>query len=832
MAQSAFAVHLGGGLYLDSDGSLTQGPPDSAAMYEAPFKLPIDPKTAKDAMESVQKALKDINKDPKVLAKFAEYGFDYKILDLLSGVAKIAGIVAPVLAVLAIAYDLLRIFGVFKNGPSAFEELVKQRFDELEENVESIKTMLHIQDIRNGRLGVENFLADASTYSDQLKNTNPSVVQLESDLQRLLQLEHSKADAVALLLDQATWISNFDRDEYTRVWPLLQGILHTMPGAVGTAPLRANLPPDGSTPFDHRLMVPLACYAATAYLTCIRAIVPEYRSTGQFHAKLRQFSVKLDELAQAMRTNGLARTVYRPADFSWPVYLGSHEVELVQFLPPTFKVAPGCNRFPVGAMDLRYHDDRYFGPFLDGLWRAEFLLQPYPTKHGGMDFRWVPPAQLAPGPFDNTWVITNPQECADAANAQSAKDYADLLSVSGYTELLRLATLLRSESTEPNRSQTVSAGKPDLYRNPEPSTAVTIQSPSIFGTGVITSPATREPQACLAMLQAGTQPIKRARPAHYKVLLRTLRAPALGHYSLPDYAAYHRPFYARDLGDPRFMTLDIFQSDSALDQELLISGSSPRDATEHRQGIAKLKANTFDWWIPVKPPFNIDVDFATTMAALRAVGWSQRVGAAQALPGFPPLFTQQVVPATIRSHTPSTGSTEIVSTHLDLIPSLFWRDGDQDWDGQTRDPKEAEITIEYTLDWAGDRLALQIKNDPADRNYVVFLVIEETLDRTGQILHTAMPIPVNGQLTYVPQQYFDDESAAWGRAAKAIRDLNRRFSEVNIQIGPNPPDPVIGWLRPGDLATAASIQRFIALAEQHQPQLLRDVVADGRLAST
>lgn len=53
-----------------------------------------------------------------------------------------------------------------------------------------------------------------------------------------------------------------------------------------------------------------------------------------------------------------------------------------------------------------------------------------------MDFRWTPPARLRRGdvePVDGqTYIITNPDECAEAANAQSEKDYADLLAQSGY----------------------------------------------------------------------------------------------------------------------------------------------------------------------------------------------------------------------------------------------------------------------------------------------------------------------------------------------------------------------------------------------------------------
>jgi hypothetical protein len=41
----------------------------------------------------------------------------------------------------------------------------------------------------------------------------------------------------------------------------------------------------------------------------------------------------------------------------------------------------------------------------------------------------------------------------------------------------------------------------------------------------------------------------------------------------------------------------------------------------------------------------------------------------------------------------------------------------------------------------------------------------------------------------------------------------------------DPSDPVIGWLRPGDFATYAGMQRLLNLAQQHQPELLHQTLA-------
>src|SRR5204862_303956 len=107
MPDIAFYLHLGGGLYLDSDGNLHQEtPPPEKPVYQAPFTLPVDPKAVASTLNDVKKALKDIDKDAAVLRKFEEYGLHYRLLGILSAVGKIAGMIAPVLAVASFAVDL------------------------------------------------------------------------------------------------------------------------------------------------------------------------------------------------------------------------------------------------------------------------------------------------------------------------------------------------------------------------------------------------------------------------------------------------------------------------------------------------------------------------------------------------------------------------------------------------------------------------------------------------------------------------------------------------------------------------------------------------------
>ena len=828
---SAFAIHLGGGLYFDSDGEVTQGSlPAGTPVYEAPTSLPFDPNKAKEALQGVQKALKDVNKDPKVVAIFKANHLDTQLLDILSGVAKIAGIVAPVLAAIAVAYDLLKLFGVIKEGPSPLEVLVKQRFDELEINVEAIKTLIQLRDLRTQRIGVENLVAAIGPYVKQLQNVNPSLLQLENDYLMLRNAHEQHINAVSHLLSTDSWIGNFDAESYSEGWSWVQHLIHTFPNGPGIAPHKVAFPADGSLQFDHRLMVPLALYAAQSYLTCIRGILPEHRSSGEFGDLLRGHAEKMHELAKALRQHGLGRTVYRREDFAFPVLIAPHDVILSgSSLNPVATISPRCNRFPVGAIDLRYHDKHFFRDFFDGLALADTKGLPHPTKFGGMDFRWLPPAKLAPS-FHGNYAIENPEECAAAANAQAEKDYIDLLATSGYLELVRVTALLRNESTEPDRSQTITAASPTLYRTPRPATDVTIQSEPIFATGVITSPARREPQNCISVVRAGTQPIKRARPLTYRIKLVTLRSiDNDNRWNEPNYSDYWRTRYDIDLDltlEPearakraRFLKMMIVKNELALlDEAVLIDAwtATPREAPIVADGIASLTAHTFDRWVPVAPPFNVGTPVGDTFVELRAVGWDlsnvdpSDIQARGSHPSPPPPVNStaghfEPLPRQMNPH---------------AVPELSWLSA-ATVQGQPRDPQTQQINVSYQLEWRDDRLQLFLTHAPADRCYVMFVVFEELLTRSGAILHTAIPVPVNGQLTYVPQSFFDAEQAAIQEAADTIADFNDQYREAR-ELGPL--DPIVGWLRPADRRSRQSLARVAQLAEQHEPDLLRSVL--------
>jgi hypothetical protein len=242
-------------------------------------------------------------------------------------------------------------------------------------------------------------------------------------------------------------------------------------------------------------------------------------------------------------------------------------------------------------------------------------------------------------------------------------------------------------------------------------------------------------------------------------------------------------------------------------------------------------------------------------AALRGVGW-ESAGDAVVPPVAPagspgPAF-------------PSARPAEAIASSAGLLEGLQvsdligWEDATEPAKGRRRLAASSEIEIDYTLRWQADRMTISLANNrPADRNYVVYAVVEETLG-SGLVLHTVERIPVTGQLTFVPQSYFDEEFEALARTARFFRDFAVRYAKSLPAVprpgGPGDPDPTFGrgdgWLGlDHELVTADPVlrelqrtnvtvhedfQRLAEVALSHPPaaRVLRQTLADSNLSVT
>ena len=307
-----------------------------------------------------------------------------------------------------------------------------------------------------------------------------------------------------------------------------------------------------------------------------------------------------------------------------------------------------------------------------------------------------------------------------------------------------------------------------------------------------------------------TQHPQRARPTSYRIYLRTLTSATGGNdWFDRNYGSHYSTYYQRSLTDSLRAQLVVATTNGVLGESLLAEGPSPKN-TLHTSGNIEIKANTFDWWVPVPPPFSVDEPFESTLRSLRAFG-PVKVSPPTLLSADQPLLGS----LTPRLDRPVGGT----------VPWLPWTEGESPWRGWKTDVQEVTVSLSYRMTWDGDRFELSLSNRPEDRNYDVFLVFEELLPRSGQHLHTAIQMSIHGQITYLPQSFFDEVSKAYSRGRGILSDLNRRFSESR-PLSPEDPITVLG--RPGELLTPAGLQRLTAIAERDHPELLQQVVEEYR----
>ena len=380
---------------------------------------------------------------------------------------------------------------------------------------------------------------------------------------------------------------------------------------------------------------------------------------------------------------------------------------------------------------------------------------------------------------------------------RSEQDYADLLVSSGYLTLVQLSAQLRHAATQPEPSETV-RGDVLLQRQPQPVSAVTVHSeagPILFSaTGDIKAQASRQPQKVLAFASCTSGPCRALRRS-FSIGCSCARfssaTPPRG-WGEPSYEAVQSASYIDDPLHPGFARLDLTTSLAAvLHEEVLIQGSSQPEG-RHSEHTFAFKAHTFDWWIPVRPRPAPARSSSTTLRA------ENRQVASHAAP---------------TGRAARSRSTRTVDQRLDRRRASRCFPGARSglggwcppWPGHHREMAETTVRMQVTLDWQGEHLRVVIKNRPEDRNYVVFLVVEETFgsiepdEVAPKVLHTALPIHINGQLTFVPQALFDQEQAA--------RDKQRAFaSRFAVSVQPQPGEPVFGSIRLGELTTDAGLR--------------------------
>jgi hypothetical protein len=843
MSDPQFAVDLGGGLYVDSEGNLINGVPSKIPVYKVPGNgLPVSPDAVKKALDGIAKALPN-GDDPKMVAKLRKLGLDNDIINILGDIAKVAATLATIVTVVGFGVDFLRLLGVLEGNADS----LKLAMDNLFQRLDQVLHQIEIQEVQTNiaaqRAKIDTTMARVQTYGAGLAVFPPDPATLSAEQLELRQSHDDTFGALDILTNLSTWNLLYDAPAYSTLWSNVSSLYYVTSTSAANPPssqpmvqLTAALPlPQDAARFDHRMMVPVVLHELQRYLLLIKAIAPEYRSTGDFSFFLRQLAHKIDGLADAIAHGvslgagqygpaNLARTVYVKSAFD--TYLTSFEVEEAGLFGLNPVVGPKCIRWPVGAVDLCANDNKFFQPYFPFystvLGYIVNNMDPPPEKAGAINFRWRPPAKLqaVPGTHPGEPVvfrITNPEECMAAANAQADADFANVLLSSGYVNLIHLAAELRHLSTEPNMSETVEGSTHSIRVPAKDMVPVTATTEDIPFTGIISSPADRQDNSCRTFASISTQPLKRQRMLNYRVVLRTLRSyTPKQHWTEPDYGAYQWVDYVADPGDPTMQQLYI-HTGLALDEFELISGVSPESA-QLRPGDAPLKAHTFDWYVGFKPDPRLtaksQVAQVGLLQTLRSAGWSPRL-----------LLPSGSHFAYTRDFTGSLGSTVVLDDAVRSISADYFLPEADPVIGERHHIDEAQVVVHYDLSWNGTDLRVTLRNRPEDRNYIIFLVVEETLV-SNQKLHTAYRVNMDGQITFVPQKFLDDEHAAVAHANKVLRDFERHYS---ISKMPHPGDPVQRWLGATNQADLEAMQSLTQAAERYAPELLAEAIARNRV---
>jgi hypothetical protein len=798
MSNPDYTIRLGNGLYMDSTGRFIPGPLDNVPTIPAPGGgLPVSPEQAKKALEGISKSLsfEDVNTKQKLL----DLGVPEEFINLLKDVAAVAGTLAKVVPYVGAVIALAEMLGFLKSGPDPIIARMEALFKELRNLIVAKDEKWIDIEVGNKREAVLQGLNAAEEYYEEITYFSPDPAELKQRLSDMRTMHQGVVTALAQLMNPAIWQSNIGEDYFKLTWPFN---LHYEKG--GSAPGPQDLvmrPTVGMDRFDHRVMVPVVCGLTQSYLTFIKTIVPEYRSSGEYSEFLADLALKIETLAEFMRSQTLARTQFTPYDFSY-LYPKSQK----SLFP-----LPWLGGYHVGAVDLCARNV----PWPQVPYNFMWILDGTGAKvdYGALHFNWTPPVKLQQEQWGDEvrWRVLNPDECAAAANAQAEQDYGSILYSSGYMNLVQLAGLLRHLYTAPSISETVTGSVISQYSQGA-GTTVTVTSQSVFPFGPATATAQRFAQNNSGRVRATTQPRGRLREFNYRVVLRTLPA---GMDGITDYGEVFSTKYQNESapkapGTAPFSQLICNYSGAAVAEKVLATGKTPAQPVP-AEGTATLAADTFDWWVPVPAPAQIPGGPGGYLQELRGLGWATRYehiqpagGGSSSTPTPPPSSSSG--PTLVEGVYDSVSG--LIDSDLILGPT-------PQPVGQRREVERRDIEVSYTLLWDGIDLRVTLETRPQDRNVDLYVVVEETI-ANGQVLHTAFQVPMTGQITYVPEQFFKDEAEVIEAANAFWRDLIDKYSE---QVEVSPLDPIAQVSR-YELTSIAGMGRVAELVRKQQPAFL------------
>jgi hypothetical protein len=824
----SFAVHLGGGAYLDSNGNLVFGTPDVAQTYQPPGGFKLDAKSVKETFKDLSDILPH---DAEGRKKWMDWGVPADIVNFLSSIAGVVGIVASAVAVYAWAIGaLIKIMDLVTDEEGMSPELGKALVGLKNQMVGDAQIARAVQMIEmhaefDGRIDRIRGLLIRLVVEQP---TGTARAQIFKDMRTILD---ELAVPLSNLRDQE-WAVSYDPEAYKGrgfASPLL--VFEKSDGSLAPVPMHSP----NVTYFDYRLGVPMLLYGATSFAAMAQIAMPWFRSAGIYAGQLRKTADAIDRFVMRMQDESISRTEYTGQlafqQSTWSIF------EIPMGGGPR---GWGWPTYAAGAFDLVRYNDQY-------LWDrfgAQFQAGLDTGLRGLFNYHWLPPGYdpLHPPSFD---------DLAKAANEQAHQDYANLQAATGMYRLIHTAAWLRFLSTPPLKSQTVKGSSYDRCTlvDEAPTTAT---SPNIFTVGVIEYPATLKRFNTRNRVLVTTQEPGYVPAFRYKVLLRTIDSNfGSGSWHSRDYVGdIWRPEYTSTQGDPRCKRLTPdFYDNLILSEIVLHEGPSPTD-TVSTAGEATLRATTFDWYVPIVSPWDLTVEeiadqpFVKAVAskgATKTMGWTGGVS----IHLKDEVALQPEAPLQIMSNGNPNVRLQIDDAwELDSITSLAL-DLEK---AERRHVKIEEVGISWELSWTGDQLRVILHGRPGDRPFQAYVVIEETVysgetypgdlgnflsdENLRAVIHTPIMSEVINQAVMVPEEFFKEESKAIQAAAKKWHEFLRRFAESR-PIGPGDPIEFLEQTQrenvlrsPSTSTLVATLDERVTFASQEAPEIWEAVLQE------
>jgi hypothetical protein len=826
-----FAVHLGGGAYLDSSGHITFGAPSGAQIYQAPGGFKLDTKKIQDAAKDLSGLLPTSDDDKK---KWMQWGVSKDIVDFLAKIAGAAGIIATAIAVYAWAIGvLITVMDVVTADGGISPELGKALVglkNQMQggDQIDRANHMIDMHSQFDGRIDrIQGLLTQLAIEAP----TGTARAQIFASMQTILD---ELAVPLSKLRDQE-WATTYDPDSYTGR-AFASGLL-VFEGAAGLQPVPLQAP--NVTVFDYRLGVPMLLYAATVFTSLAQIAMPWFRSAGMYAGQLRKTADAIDRFVLRMQEECLTRTNY------------TAQTVLDQDIWSVFEVPSGGGprdfgsnpkgSYAVGGFDLVGYSDAFLVQrFVDDMQRGLST-----GTRGLFNYHWTPPAP--------SLLL---EQIASEANDQSKADYANLQIASGMLRLISTAAWLRYLTTPPTRSQTVTGSALDARRQVD-ETATTATSPKIpflLPDGVVKHAATLKRYEARVRALTKTQPPGYVPDFKYKIILRTINS-ALGNEGwrhLQYVGEVWQADYIPAAGDPRCKRLKTdVQQGLILSEVVLYEGQSPAAPLMIPLTPAHVRAATFDWYVPVATPWSRYGGTATRVVAAAqaasAKSGQESVGTGGVSIHLMDAHPVLSAPMHVMSN-PSPLGKRLLSEAIDFDSVLGVLDVSLD-KAERRHVRVEDVDVDWQLTWADGSLDVRVFGRSAQRPFQFYVVVEEVVysGETGpdaivdvtasaqlqERIHTPMVAEMVNQVVLVPEEFFVEERKAIEQAAKILDQFEHKWA---VAQRPQPGDPVelvqrsinhMMTVSPSTSTLVATLDKRVEFAAEFAPQIWNEVLREA-----